>query len=130
MNEDLIKFLSSFEGKSVVWGYDDCTACPALWLKQNGFKFDLPEYTSKHEAHELIKSHGGLVKTWDYYLIPSGIQARYGTPEVGDIAVIDTRLLGEVGVICGAGGLCCWRKEGGFFWLAPRGFKKVWAVSG
>jgi hypothetical protein len=128
MKQKLMQFLSSFEGKSVVWGYDDCSACQYLWLRANGHSPEFPEYSSQEEAHQLVKEAGGMVPLYDQLLIGTAIQERFSTPEVGDIAVIDTRLLGEVGVICGAGGICCWRKEGGFFWLAPRSFKKVWAV--
>lgn len=129
MKDRLAAFLASFEDKPVEWGRDDCTACPALWLRENGFDVRLPEYRSRDEAHALITAAGGLVPLWGQYLSGTGVGPRYGAPELGDIAIIETRLLGDVGVIVGAGGLCCWRKEGGFFWLAPRTYLQIWAVT-
>lgn len=129
MKEKLSAFLAGFDGKAVVWGKDDCSACPHLWLGENGIHAHLPAYSSRDEAHALIEQAGGLVNVWDQCLAGTGVGERYGAPELGDIAVIDTRRLGPIGVICAAGGVCCWRKEGGFFWIAPRSFLKVWAVS-
>lgn len=129
MKDKLAAFLASFDGEPVVWGKTDCTACPALWLRQNGYDVRLPEYASRGEAHALIEDAGGLVPLWSRHLAGTGIGTRYGDPKLGDIAIIETRLLGDVGVIVGAGGLCCWRKEGGFFWLAPRSYLQVWAVT-
>ncbi|HEU4986857.1 MAG TPA: hypothetical protein VFT89_07310 [Rhizobiaceae bacterium] len=122
-------FLERHEGVPVTWGKDDCSAVFAPWLAENGVLVKLPVYSSKEEAHALIRKNGGLVATWDLVLYGT-LPERFGMPQLGDIAVIDTRLLGEVGVICAAGGICAWRKEtGGFFWLTPRSYKKVWAVS-
>jgi hypothetical protein len=130
MKENLSAFLAGFEGKPVVWGKDDCSACPHLWLRENGIHAHLPAYSSRDGAHALIEQAGGLVNVWDECLAGTGVGERCSDrPELGDIAVIDTRRLGPIGVICAAGGVCCWRKEGGFFWIAPRSFLKVWAVS-
>ncbi|HWK65405.1 MAG TPA: hypothetical protein VNS34_10715 [Rhizobiaceae bacterium] len=130
MREKLEQFLRRHDGKLVEWGVDDCSACPHAWLRENGIGARIPTYSSREEARTLIAAAGGLVELWDDCLLGTGIAERLGgAPELGDIAVIDTRRLGPVGVICGAGGLCCWRKDGGFFWLAPRGYLKVWAVS-
>lgn len=129
MREKLEAFLRRHDGKPVKWGVDDCSACPHAWLRENSINARLPIYGSRDEAHRLIDAAGGLVSLWDDCLADAAIFQRHGGSRIGDIAVIDTRLLGPVGVICGEGGLCCWRKEGGFFWLTPRGFLKVWAVS-
>lgn len=129
MKDRLEEFLRRHDGKPVEWGVDDCSACPHAWLRENGIDARLPVYSSREEAHALIAGADGLVALWDECLIGTGVATRRGAPELGDIAVIDTRRLGPVGVICGTGGLCCWRKEGGFFWLAPRRYLQVWAVS-
>ena len=129
MRQKLADFLAGFDGKPVVWGRDDCSAVPYLWLRENGFQARLPNYSSRDEAHALIDEAGGLINIWDICMAGTGIGSRRGGPELGDIAVIDTRRFGPIGVICAAGGICCWRKEGGFFWLVPRSYLKVWAVS-
>lgn len=129
MKQRLMDFLSRHDGKPVQWGVDDCSACPHLWLVENGIAPRLPAYSSRDGAHALVVSAGGLAALWDECLTGTGVSERIGVPMLGDIAVIDTRLLGQVGVIYGAGGVCCWRKEGGFFWLTPRSYLKVWAVS-
>lgn len=129
MKEKLAAFLAGFEGKPVVWGVDDCSACPHAWLRENGINARLPVYASQAEAHALTGAAGGLVNMWDDCLVGTGVVERFGPAMLGDIAVIDTRRLGPIGVICAAGGVCCWRKEGGFFWIAPRSYLKVWAVS-
>ena len=129
VKDRLEEFLRRHDGKPVQWGVDDCSACPHAWLRENGIDVRLPAYASRDEAHALIGAAGGLVNVWDDCLVGTGVRERHGAPELGDIAIIDTRLLGQVGVICGAGGICCWRKDGGFFWLTPRSYLKVWAVS-
>lgn len=123
----LAAFLEAREGKSVQWGVDDCTAVAAQWLGDNGVSVQLPLYHSQEEAHAIIEAAGGLVALWDRYL--GDVSVRFDEPRLGDIGIIDTRRFGPIGVIVGKGGICCWRKEGGFFWIAPRNYLKVWAVS-
>jgi len=131
MREKLLAFLEQFEGKPITWGKDDCTASAALWLRENGIKVRTQPYSTRDEGQAIIQKHGSLVDLWDWALAETGVCQRFGdVPELGDIAVIETRLMGQVGVICGSGGVCAWRKaHGGFFWIAPRSFVKVWAIS-
>jgi len=129
MREKLLAFLEQFEGRPTVWGKDDCSASAAMWLRENGIDVRLPAYSSREEAHALIEQAGGLVHLWDDALSGTDVRERYDRPELGDIAIIDTRTFGQVGVICGSGGICWWRKNEGGFWLAPRYFVKVWAIS-
>lgn len=126
--EALRGFLESYDGVPVTWGKDDCSAVWQRWLASRGVTVKLPTYSSREEAHAIIARHGGLVPTWDAVL-NGALPERHGPPEPGDIAVIDSRLHSQIGVICGAGNIAAWRKEeSGFFWLAVRYFVKVWAV--
>lgn len=126
--DSLLEFLSAYEGVPVTWGVDDCSAVFAKWLAIRGVRVALPSYVSREGAHAIIAECGGLVETWEA-ILGGRLNERHDAPELGDIAVIDSRLHGPVGVICGAGGIAAWRKEdSGFFWLAPRRFIKVWAV--
>jgi len=129
MRDKLLAFLEQFEGKPMVWGRDDCTASCALWLQANGYDVPIWPYASQDEAHRLIREAGGLVNIWDGSLAAAGLMERFDRPALGDVAIIDTRTFGQVGVICGSGGICWWRKNEGGFWLTPRNFVKVWAVS-
>jgi len=130
MGAKLLAFLNRFEGKPITWGVDDCTSSAALWLAENGIKVRTEPYSTREEGRAIIKRHGSLVDLWEWALAGTGVRERFGTPEIGDVAVIDTRLMGQVGVICASGGICAWRKaHGGFFWIAPRSFVKVWAIS-
>jgi len=124
----LAAFLKPFAEKPVEWGIDDCTAVCARWLWQNGHAFELPIYRTRREAQAIIIRHGGLVATWDA-LLPTSIGERIGSPELGDIGIIDTRRYGPIGIIVAEGGVCLWREEhGGFHWIKPRDFLKVWAL--
>lgn len=129
MEAKLDAFLHRYAEKPVEWGVDDCSAVFVPWLAENGVAVTAPIYHSKEEAHAIIAAHGGLVTTWDA-VIDGKLFERYGRPELGDIAVIETRLHGEIGVICAHGGICAWRREeAGFYWLTPRRFVKIWAVT-
>ncbi|WP_166163094.1 DUF6950 family protein [Chelativorans oligotrophicus] len=129
MREKLLAFLEQFEGKPVTWGKDDCTASCARWARESGIDVRLRPYSSQEEGHALIRTAGGLVNIWDEALADAGVLERFGHPELGDVAIIDTRTFGQVGVICGSGGICWWRKNEGGFWLTPRNFVKVWAIT-
>jgi hypothetical protein len=125
----LATFLERFDGKPVEWGVDDCSAVAHLWLRELGFDLAFPRYSSRDEAHALIAQAGSLASIWSDALADAGIFERAGQPAPGDIGIVDTRRFGQVGVIYGAGGICCWRKEGGFFWMVPRRAVRIWAVT-
>ncbi len=125
----LASFLERFEGKSVEWGVDDCSAVAHLWLRELGINPDLPHYSCRDEAHALIEAAGSLDAIWRDNLSRAGVYPRAGDPHLGDVGIIDTRRFGQVGVIFGSGGICCWRTDQGFFWLIPRRAVEVWAAS-
>lgn len=129
MAADLTAFVEEIDGDGVIWGETDCTATPASWLKRRGFAFDLPAYRSREEAHAIIARHGSLVATWDHYL-GGCIDERFGDPQTGDVAVIDTRLYRQIGGIVAVGNLLIVRRDDGrFSWFPARRYAKVWAAS-
>lgn len=127
-------FLDELQGKPVEWGASDCSAAPARWVEREaGVCLGLPAYRSREEAHALIAAAGGLDRLWSDRLEAAGIFERIGEPELGDVAVIDTRRYGQIGGICAAGGILLIRKDagetGGWKPFGPvRRFVKVWAV--
>lgn len=131
--DQLAAFLERHEGSGVVWGDTDCSAMPHKWLATLGFDVELPVYHSREEAHAIVEEHGSLVATWDWCLSLSREPPveRAGSPMLGDIAVIDTRLYRQIGGILAAGNILIVRKDDGHFqWFGPvRRFEKVWAAS-
>ena len=125
----LMEFLKRFDEKHVEWGVDDCSAMCAAWARENGYDVQIPSYSSQEEAHALIKEGGGLIRLWERFCASAGVSERYGEPQLGDVGIIDTRRFGPIGVIWASGGICCWRVSKSAFWLAPRGYLKVWAIS-
>lgn len=123
----LTAFLERFEGKPVVWGLDDCSAAPALWLaEETGIRVKLPDYATKEAAYAQIAKVGGLVNLWSARL---ELPERIGFPHLGDVGVIDMRRTGPVGVIFGTSGVAFPRAEkGGWGMLVPRSYLKVWAI--
>lgn len=124
-------FLARFEGVPVAWGQSDCSAAPALWWsEETGKEVELPAYSSRDEAHAIIKRMGGLDAVWDDIAAQAGAMERYGDPEVGDVAIIDTRKYGLIGGICGAGRILIIRKDNGSWHpFGPvRQFVKVYAT--
>lgn len=124
--ERLTAFLKRFPHEPV-WGVDECTAGPAQWVREEGHDIALPTYRSREEANAIIAQYGSLAATWSAL---SGLSERYGEPEFGDVAVVDTRRYGQIGGICAnARYLIVRREEGGWSWMGPvRTFVKVWAV--
>lgn len=131
LSDELRVFLEEENGKPSVWGRSDCSATPCMWLRRLGHDVRLPAYSSKDEARAIVARHGSLVAAWDHFLAGTEIGERIGDPVLGDIAVIDTRLHGQIGGILAQGGILAIRRdEGGFAWFGPaRRFEKVWAVS-
>lgn len=124
-------FLERFDGAPAVWGKNDCSAAPALWWsEETGKKVELPAYSSRDEAHAIIERMGGLDAVWDDIAARAGAMERFGDPEVGDVAIIDTRKYGLIGGICGAGRILIIRKDNGHWHpFGPvRQFVKVYAT--
>lgn len=126
---DLAAFLEEINGAPVIWGKTDCSATPATWLRRLGYEIEMPTYRSRAEAEAIIARHGDLVATWDHY-IGNRVGERYGDPQTGDIAVIDTRLYRQIGGIVAVGNVLVVRKDdGGMQWFPARRFAKVWAAA-
>lgn len=124
-------FLARLEGKPVVWGKDDCSATPALWVaEETGLRVDYPAYSTEAEALALKANAGGLVPIWNDRLSRIGIYERIGEPELGDVAVVETRLYGQLGGIVAQARILIIRKDnGGWHPFGPvRRFAKVWAL--
>jgi hypothetical protein len=128
---ELSAFLEAEQQEMPVYGRSDCTATPCRWVQRLGHRVLLPVYASKEEARAIIAGHGSLVSAWDHFLSRADVHERQGDPQLGDVAVIDTRLHGQIGGILAQGGILAIRRdEGGFAWFGPvRRFEKVWAVS-
>ena len=131
LKAELRAFLEEENVQPPVWGRSDCSATPVMWARRLGYDVRLPTYSSREEAHGIIARHGSLVAAWDHFLAGTGIVERFGEPELGDVAVVDTRLYGQVGGILARGRILAIRRdEGGFAWFGPvRQFEKVWALS-
>lgn len=131
MAERLSAFLRTISDEPVEWGRNDCSAVPQRWLIENGIVPELPVYQSRDEAHAIIDRHGSLVAAWDWCLRNDPLPERYAAPRLGDIAVVDTRLYGQIGGIVAEGGILVIRRDdGGFHWFGPvRRFEKIWAVT-
>lgn len=125
-SDRLTAFLERFP-REPVWGEDECTAAPGQWVREEGHVFTLPAYRNRAEAQAIIARHGSLAATWDALL---GLPHRIGEPELGDVAVIDTRRYGQIGGICALGRILIIRRDsGGWAWFGPvRAFVNVWAV--
>lgn len=118
------------EGKAVTWGADDCTMWAANWFERvHARRLELAAYSSRDEAHALIARAGSLVALWSSAL-DGRLLERYGEPEFGDVGVIETRHVGQVGGIFGDDGTFFWRSERGTALLRPRQSTiiKVWAI--
>lgn len=124
-------FLREIADEPVKWGWNDCSAVPYRWLLENGIVAELPEYGSRDEAHAIIDRHGSLAATWDWSFRNTELSERFGDALIGDIAVIDTRIYGQIGGIVAHGGILAIRKDdGNFHWFGPtKKFIKVWAVT-
>jgi hypothetical protein len=131
LSAELRAFLEEENAKEAVWGQSDCSATPCMWLRRLGHDVRLPAYSSKEGARAIVEAHGSLVAAWDHFLEVTAISERLGDPVLGDIAVVDTRLYGQIGGILAHGGILAIRRdEGGFAWFGPvPRFEKVWAVS-
>lgn len=131
--ERLKAFIKPFFEQPVVWGESDCSSWPAKWLAT---ELNLPaiphRYSDRDGALAYINERGGLLGLWDDWLAEQGISERFGEPQLGDVAIIDTRLYGHIGGICADRGVLLLRSEGrvGVSFFGPvRKFVKVWAVS-
>lgn len=115
---DLVAQLNEFierTGKQpFVWGVSDCSAAPVAWFNEAfGYSIKLPCYSDKEGAHNAIAKHGDLVGIWSAIAYDNTIPERHGDPELGDIAIIDTRLYGQIGGICGVHNVIFIRLEDG-----------------
>jgi len=125
-------FLEATGAHPVIWGVDDCSAAPVAWMAQEtGKRIRLPTYSNRDEAQAVIASFGGLSSAWESIAREHGIPERYeANAQLGDVAVIQTRIYGEIGCIVAAGRIaCCRLADGGWHMLGPvRQFEKVYAV--
>lgn len=122
-------FIAAAKDAPVVWGESDCSSWPAAWvLRLTGRRVAIRAYASRDEAHALIAAAGGLDRLWDGALDPLGIH-RTDAPELGDVAVCETRKYGQVGLIMAHGGIGYWRADAGVHALSPRGLVAAWRVA-
>ncbi len=66
----------------------------------------------------MIAEPGALVRLWSEKLEAAGIPET-DVPVLGDVAIIESRIFGHVGVILCANGLAAWRAENGATFLRP-----------
>lgn len=126
-------FIDAIGDSAVTWGKDDCSAAAANWVRaETGRPVGLPDYSGKAAAMQLIEDAGGLENLWERALVPTGLMQGWpaGTPSLGDIGIVDTRLYGPVGVIFCAFGTAFWRAEEGYSFFTPRAshILKWWSV--
>lgn len=125
----LLAFLEEFDGEDVRWGFDDCSARCAAWVRECGYDIGLPAYSSEEEAEKLIQEAGGLVALWDRISASAGIYERIGEPKAGDVGIIPTNRFGPTGVIFAGPNLCNWKIGRRPSWMTPRSWLKVWAIT-
>jgi hypothetical protein len=122
----------ALEGKPIEWSVDDCSSWPAQWAVDiTGREFDWPVYDSREAAIALIEAAGSLEAIWSPILRKAGFAEVHGEePGVGDIGIVKTRTVGDVGGIFAFGGVFCWRSERGMWFLGPKRHTivKVWRV--
>lgn len=114
-----------------VWCVNDCTMWAASWVEsERSVVIPKLPYSNEAEAKALIAEHGGLVSIWSAALGSVGLrETEY--PRLGDVAIIDTRIHGPIGVIFADGGIALRRRLGGGVWAfstAMRTLIKAWAV--
>lgn len=134
--ERLKAFIETTGTGPFVWGVDDCSAAPVAWLNQEyGLEIRLPDYSDRDGACRITERYGSLAETWSALAMENGVHERFDDPELGDIAVIDTRLYGQIGGICADNSVLLIRveqtetNEGGWRALGPiRNFMKVFRV--
>lgn len=130
-SERLAAFMERYSDLPTTWGVDDCSACPARWLEEEtGRAVAYPAYSSPDEAAAVKLRAGGLLSIWESQLADAGVFERAGEPQLGDVAILDSRLYGQIGCIVLAGRVAAVRKlGGGWHPIGPvRQFVKVWAV--
>lgn len=129
MIKKLEDFINAYNEKDVVWGEDDCTAWAAKWVEiATSKRIELPPYQTQEQAHEIINEAGGLVELVNQYL---GFSYKYGEPELGDIAVIETARSGLVTVIMLQNFAAVWRGDTGVkaFRVRPSFIKAYWKIN-
>lgn len=93
----------------------DCATFPAAWAIERGYRDPMAHvrgsYDTEESARAVIAAGGGLVALFDAALSAIGVGPAEGTPQAGDIGVIE--LLGEQ-----AGGVYTGER---WAFVAPRG---------
>lgn len=120
IEETLRAYVVAAEGRTVVWGEDDCSAWCAQWVRAaTGRPVEIPEYATRDEAVRHIERAGGLVRLWSSALAHAGIYETHA-PQMGDVGVVATSRFGDVGVIFAADGIGLWRAANGTAIIRPR----------
>ncbi|ORE90187.1 hypothetical protein ATO13_23166 [Stappia sp. 22II-S9-Z10] len=102
-------FVASWDDVPVEYGASDCSIVPAIWAaRETDKRIEWPDYASEAEAAALVEDAGGLANVWREVAEGAGFAAhRIGAevPGLGDIGIVDTRTLGQVGGIFANHGL-------------------------
>ncbi|WLR92184.1 DUF6950 family protein [Shinella zoogloeoides] len=127
--EPLRAYLDAAGDAPMAWGISDCSRWAAGWVALvHGRPVDLPRWTSREEAHGLIREAGSLAALWADALFAFGLDEA-GVPDAGDVGIIDTGRFGQVGGIFLSGGYFAWRAEPrGILILLPRSIVRVWSI--
>ena len=129
------RFVEDRSRAPMVWGESDCSAWAAEWVfVATGQHLKMPAWNSEAEARALIARYGSLVDVWSAVIDDDNdndLIEGYGEPEPGDVGIIHTHLVGQVGGIFLAHRNFAWRGEqGGFRLIRPRlgTIVKFWRV--
>lgn len=126
----VMDFANQWRDVPVTWGNDDCSMWPASWIYSRGYQLDIPEYSSEGEAKAIIESYGGLASVWSQIAKSANIPATR-EPREGDVGIMRTRVLGDVGCIFVQYGMTALlRTSPGFRALPvrPQNIIAAWAV--
>ncbi len=127
--EPLRSFLDEAQASESVWGVSDCSKWAATWVAQvrPDQQIDLPHWSSREEAMQLIEQAGSLERLWSDALAATRL-FETGRPQLGDVGIIDTGRYGQVGGIFLHGEYFAWRAEKGVAFLIPRTIVKAWSI--
>ncbi|WP_411033846.1 DUF6950 family protein [Shinella sp. BYT-45] len=134
MRDDLVEplraYIEAAQDAPMVWGVSDCSMWPAGWVESvHGRPISLPKWSSREEAHALIRKAGSLDALWAEALLPFHGVREAGVPDYGDVGIVETGRFGQVGGIFLHGGYFAWRAEpAGVLFLMPRDIVRVWSI--
>ena len=113
-------YINEHAGRPASWGKSDCSMFVANWIERaTGRRVPTPDYTGEEAGRAIIAAHpGGFQGVWRDIARAASIHETY-SPELGDVAIIDTSRYGPIGAIWGGSGYAYWRTLIGVTMVRP-----------